>query len=411
MTVAKHRLYWSRMYACLSFRDIFIGIECLDYPQLLGQPLAIPEGLKPAKVSALSAEAAARGVHQGMNLLDAQRRCPQLQVLRARPERYAEMMLNIIAALRMQICTNIEVVAADRLFLDLSRVQAHFSSARELFARIHEVVAGVLAGCSLALAISGDKTTAKMIACRGEAGTTTVIPPWHSANYLRWLPITDITDSGTVMASFLRRHDIEYCGQMRRIPVADMRRQFGQSGKKLWLMSQGRDPASVSMPSPSRLPVTVTEVKVLPPATTALAQIESALFQCTTRISAKLRQHGLLAVKLRLAVEHKGQQNSREIFLAKPDDEDHSLLALCVQFLREVSTEKRASRVLVAATTCLAENEDHTDPFIRQASFVIMNDLAQYFGDQMTSLVALHQRLKPFGLARWHSNLCRRGSS
>ncbi len=404
MTAAgKRRLYWSRMVACLSLRDVSMLIECQDEPRLFGQPLAIVDGGTPARISAVSAAADEAAVNVGMTPREALRQCPELVIRAARPDRYAESVMRLVVALRQQIGPLIELSSSDTLYIDLSRVQSRFSSAQAMFACLHAVTGHVLGESAVALGISGDKTTARVAAGRTAVGETTIIPPWHAAAYLNWLPVTEVLTPGTIMADFLRQQEIAYCGQIRRLPMASLRRRFGQSGKQLWLRTQGRDPTPVAMPDV--VPSGISASKILPPSTSHRAQLEAALFQCVSRLSAKLRQSGLQTRQLCLSADTGDGQFRQRYRLARATEHDSDLLLFCQQFLDELGQVNGIDRVQASTQALVVSADDdrslRQDPLLMGCMRRLQEDLSRRFGRQETMRVALHQRTRSADLSCW----------
>ena len=84
-------IHWPRAIALIDMNAFFASVDQRDFPSLLGQPVAITNGLRGSCVITSSYEARAKGVRTGMRLAEARKLCPNQVQRPARPEVYARV--------------------------------------------------------------------------------------------------------------------------------------------------------------------------------------------------------------------------------------------------------------------------------------------------------------------------------
>ena len=70
--------HWQRAIALLDMNAFFASVEQRDFPSLLGQPVAITNGMRGSCIITCSYEARAFGIHTGMRVREALQLCPHL---------------------------------------------------------------------------------------------------------------------------------------------------------------------------------------------------------------------------------------------------------------------------------------------------------------------------------------------
>ena len=123
--------HWPRAIALIDMNAFFASVDQRDFPSLLGQPVAITNGLRGSCIITSSYEARACGVRTGMRLREARLRCPNLIQRPARPEVYARVSTNIMRAIK-NVCPDVEVFSVDEAFIDITPCQTLNSACRPL---------------------------------------------------------------------------------------------------------------------------------------------------------------------------------------------------------------------------------------------------------------------------------------
>ena len=234
---------WPRIIALIDMAAFFASVEQMDRPEWRGRPIGVTNGERGTCIITSSYEARAFGVKTGMRVKEAKQLCPGFIQVASRPARYTEVSSAIMRALE-DITPDIEIFSVDEAFLDLTHCQSYYNTTAEQIGRLIKQTVFDASGLRCAVGISGDKTTAKWAAKREKVGLT-VVPPWDAEATLANEPVTELCGISDGIGAFLKARGVERCGDMKRIPISAVAQRFGNPGRRLWLMAQGRDPEPV----------------------------------------------------------------------------------------------------------------------------------------------------------------------
>ena len=284
-------LHWQRAIALLDMNAFFASVEQRDFPNLLGQPVAITNGMRGSCIITSSYEARAFGIRTGMRVREALQLCPHLVQRPTRPKVYAKVSRNIMHSL-VQVCPDIEVFSVDEAFIDITSCQKYYGTpeeaARQLKTAIYQA-SGLL--CSLGL--SGDKTTAKYAAKLNKPDGFTVIPPWQAKSTLQHVPVTELCGIAKGIGGFLAQHGVTYCGDMEKLPISVLSRRFGNLGRRIWFMCQGADPDPLHPDVAA--PKSIGHGKIMPPNTRDRGIILTYLQHMCSKVGTRMRRHDMEA--------------------------------------------------------------------------------------------------------------------
>lgn len=281
------------MIALVDMNSFFAAIEQLDNPFWRGRPVAVTNGFKGTCCITNSYEARAYGVKTGTHIRKARELCPGIIQAEARPERYAEVSTKIMRALG-NVTPTLEVFSVDEAFLDLTRCQSLYArmSPHALGLWIKELVYEA-SGLNCSVGLSGDKTTAKWAAKQMKPNGLVVVPPWESEARLSPVPVTDLCGVKAGVGGFLAERGVAYCGEMKHIPISVLAQRFGNPGKRIWLMAQGKDPEPVT--TIVKDPKTIGHGKVIPPNTDDPIVLLTYLRHMAEKVGRRLRKYGFEA--------------------------------------------------------------------------------------------------------------------
>ena len=283
--------HWQRAIVLIDMNAFFASVEQRDFPSLLGQPVAITNGMRGSCIITSSYEARAYGIRTGMRVKEARRLCPHLIQRPTRPRVYAKVSRNIMHAF-VNVCPDIEVFSVDEAFIDVTSCQKLYGTpeqaARELKRAVYNA-SGLL--CSLGL--SGDKTTAKYAAKLNKPDGFTVIPPWQAKSALQYVPVTELCGIAKGIGNFLALHGVHYCGDMEKLPISVLSRRFGNLGRRIWYMCQGADPDPLHPDIAA--PKSIGHGKVMPPNTHDRSTLLTYLQHMCTKVGSRMRRHDMQA--------------------------------------------------------------------------------------------------------------------
>jgi len=282
---------WERMIALVDMNAFFASIEQLDFPELRGKPVAVTNGAVGTCVITSSYEARAFGVKTGMHLKQARQLCPAIIQRAARPERYAEVSTRLMRSLEI-FTPDIEIFSVDEAFLDFTRCWRLYREPRTLALAIQRHVQAV-SGCGCSIGMSGDKTTAKFAAKQKKPNGITLIAPWEAEASLRDVPVTELCGIAEGIGRFLAARGVYTCGDMKHLPIGVLAKRFGNPGRRIWYMCQGKDYEKLQGEIPP--PKTIGHGKVVPPNTRDYTLLLIYLLHMSEKVAARLRRHRFAA--------------------------------------------------------------------------------------------------------------------
>jgi DNA polymerase-4 len=372
---------WSRAIILVDMNAFFASIEQRDRPEWRGRPLGITNGHQGTCVITCSYEARAYGVKTGMRLKQARQLCPGLIQCPADPRRYADTSTAIMQALA-EITPDMEIFSVDEAFLDVTHCQRLLGPPAQI-ARLAKRKVFEASGLLCSVGLSGDKTTAKYAAKLHKPNGLTVIPPWEAAWRLRDVPVTELCGIASGIGGFLARHGVHLCGDMQHLPISVLARRFGNPGRRIWYMAQGRDPEPVQ--TSVAAPKSVGHGKVMPPDTRDREVILTYLLHMSEKVAARLRRHGLKASRFFVGLRASEGWIGGKPYCAIPTDDGQQIMALCQQILQGQWHGQGVHQVQV---TALDPRPAHgqvelfaTDTLKQDAVNAVMDQINQRYGE------------------------------
>lgn len=372
---------WDRMIVMVDMNAFFASIEQRDRPEWRGWPVGITNGLRGSCIITCSYEARAYGIHTGMRLKQARRLCPELVQCPADPQRYAATSTAIMAALR-DITPDIEVFSVDEAFLDVTRCQRLHGTAEDIGRLVKRTVfdaSGIL--CSVG--ISGDKTTCKYAAKLEKPDGLTIIPPREAAARLHDVSVTELCGIAGGIGSFLAEHGVITCGDMHKLPISVLAQRFGNPGRRIWYMCQGRDPAGLQQEVPP--PKSLGHGKVLPPDTRDPELLLTWLLHMSEKVGARLRRHRLQASVFFVGLRTRNGWLGGKQRTALPTDDGSCIMGLCRQVLHATWSGQGAYQVQVTALDPVATGNQpelfHPGDAARTAVNAAVDRVNEHYGE------------------------------
>lgn len=278
---------WPRVIILIDMNCFFAAVEQLDHPEWRQRPVAVTNGSLGTTIITSSYEARAYGIKTGMRLKQARQLCPDLIQAPSRPERYAGISTKIMASLQC-VSPDIEVYSIDEAFLDVTHCQSLLGAPLAIGRLVKQTVTQV-SDLKCSVGISGDKTTAKYAAKLHKPDGLTLINPWDAEQTLAPQLITELSGINKGIAGFLKEYGVVYCGDMKKLPISVLAKRYGNPGRRIWLMAQGKDPENVQ--TEVKLPKTMGHGKTLPPETKDKQLILTYLQHMSEKVALRLRRH------------------------------------------------------------------------------------------------------------------------
>jgi len=180
----------------------FAAIEERDNPSLRGKPLVIggPKGSR-GVVTTCNYEARKYGVHAGMSLTEAGRRCPHAAFLRTFGRKYTWVSLELMALLR-RFSPTVEPYSIDEAFLDATGCLHLWGGAAAFGEAIRAEIRRELR-LTASVGLGPSKTIAKIASGLNKPDGLTVIEPGTVRERLAPLPVEAIPGVGPTTRKLL----------------------------------------------------------------------------------------------------------------------------------------------------------------------------------------------------------------
>ena len=399
--------FWPRAIILVDMNAFFASVEQFDNPGWRGRPVAITHGQQGTCIITCSYEARAYGVKTGMRLKEARVKCPELIQCPARPERYAAISSNIMYALQ-DITPDVEVFSVDEAFLDVTHCQKLLGTPEHIAKLVKQTVFSA-SSLLCSVGISGDKTTAKYAAKQHKPNGLTVVPPWQANDYLKNVPVTDLCGIAKGVGRFLNERQVYVCGDMKRLPIGELARRFGNPGKRIWYMCQGADPVQVETHVAE--PKSIGHGKVIPPNTKDKNIILTYLLHMSEKVAARLRRHNLKAQHFSISLRTHDAWLGAKTKSILPTQDGQLIYKLGTTVLKRYWNGEGLHQVQITATDPHPINGqlelfNETTSIARKSNHV-MDDINQKYGEFCLAPARLLQRSsmpnviapawKPFG--------------
>ena len=324
--------HWPRAIALIDMNAFFASVEQRDFPSLLGQPVAVTNGLRGSCIITSSYEARAQGIRTGMRLNEAHRLCPGLIQRPARPEVYAGISTRIMQAIH-NVCPDVEVFSVDEAFIDITPCQQLYGSPEATGHLLKQAVYRA-SGLLCSIGISGDKTTAKYAAKLNKPDGFTVILPWEAKQRLQHVPVTELCGIGKKIGEFLDGYGVRYCGDMEKLPISVLARRFGNPGRRIWYMCQGEDPDPLH--TDVAAPKSIGHGKVMAPNTLSRQVILTYLQHMCSKVGVRLRRHDFEAHTFWFGLRTERDWLGEKIHLPSFSSDHRDIYQYCQQKLNHI---------------------------------------------------------------------------
>jgi DNA polymerase-4 len=249
-------------------------------------------------VSTASYEARRYGVRSAMPGTTARRLCPEGIFIAPRMARYAEVSDQVFAVFDT-ITPLVEGLSLDEAFLDVTASRRLLGDEVAIARRIKAEVRA-RTGLTCSIGVARNKLVAKMASEFGKPDGLSVIAPDEVVAVLDPLPVGKLWTIGKVSADALAKLGIATIGDLRRAPVALVRRALGNHAESAQRLAAGIDERAVL---PDRDEKSLGAEHTFDADLTTPDEAHAWLLRLTERVAARMRRHGregrTVTVKLR----------------------------------------------------------------------------------------------------------------
>lgn len=304
----------------VDFDSFFASVEQHDDPSLRGRPLAVvPVNAENTCCLAASKEAKEHGIRTGTGIAEARERCPEIELVLARPARYIEMHKQFMAAIEdcihHDLAASIDEVPCFLIGRERKRDNA-VAIAHNIKARLVEV--GISPSMTCSIGIASNKFLAKTASDMNKPDGLTVIEQDDLPHALHALELRDFCGIGPSMERRLRASGIHTSTQLCAATREHLRAAWGSiEGERYWLQLRGFD-----LPERKTTRGSIGHSHVLGPELRSYEGTRAVLFKLLAKAAMRMRHDKFLVGGMAIRVRFVGLESrfERDIPFAPIDD-------------------------------------------------------------------------------------------
>ena len=341
----------------LDMDAFFASVEIMKNSRLTGLPVIVGGTGGRSVVSSCSYEARRFGIHAGMPMAIALRRCPAARVVRGDYEDY-EKQSAIITEIIAEEGPVFEKASIDEFYVDISGMDKYIGCvrwSRELRQRI-----GKETGLPLSAGLAVNKLVAKVRAGEAKPNGSGWVNAGAERAFLAPLPVRKIPSVGRETARKLSLLGIRKTGTLSQVPVDLLEREFGKPGRELHRRANGIDHRPVvpyterkSLSAEHTFQTDTLEVEVL----------RRCLRDLTMGLGFDLRQRGKLAARVTVKIRYTDFNTYSRSKRIKYTAHDQQLLPVVDQLFTELFNRRQCIRLVGVRLDRLAAGHTQLDLF------------------------------------------------
>ncbi len=291
-----------RMILHLDMDAFFISVEQRDDPSLKGKPAAVCGSLSRSVVTSATYEARSYGVHAGMSIQEAKRRCPCLILVKGDHSKYTQTSARIFSILK-EYTPLVEVASIDEAYLDITGSLLLFDSPLNI-ARLIKNRIRKEENLTCSIGIAPNKLLAKLGSRLEKPDGLVLIEKERVPEILEDLPVERLHGIGPKLARALKSINIFTCGQLGRYPVSFLIKRFGAIGQRLHEMGQGLDDRPVLPFDEEEEAKSIGHSVTLEEDTSDPDRVRKVLLLLSERVSRRMRREGYYGSRVVLTIRY-----------------------------------------------------------------------------------------------------------
>ena len=229
---------FSKAILHLDMDAFFASVEIKKNSRLAGKPLIVGGLGGRGVVTSCNYESRHFGIHSGMPMAIALRRCPMARVVRGDYEDY-EKHSNIITEIIAEEGPVFEKASIDEFYVDISGMDRYIGCrqwSRELYQRIRKET-----GLPLSAGLATNKLVSKVRAGEAKPNGSGWVERGKEKSFLAPLAVRKIPSIGRETARKLSLLGIRKTGTLSQVPVDLLEREFGKPGREFHRRANGID--------------------------------------------------------------------------------------------------------------------------------------------------------------------------
>lgn len=341
----------------LDMDAFFASVEIMKNSRLAGLPVIVGGTGGRGVVSSCSYEARHFGIHAGMPMAVALRRCPAAKVIRGDYEDY-EKHSAIVTEIIAEEGPLFEKASIDEFYIDISGMDRYIGCiqwSKELRARI-----GRETGLPLSAGLAINKLVSKVRAGEAKPNGSGWVAAGAERAFLSPLPVRKIPLVGRETARKLSLLGIRKTGTLSQVPINLLEREFGKPGRELHRRANGIDHRPV-VPYTDRKSFS-TEHTFQTDTIDVLA-LRRCLRDMTMRLGYDLRQAGKLTAGITVKIRYTDFNTYTKSRRIKYTAHDQQLLPIVDKLFTDLFTRRQCIRLVGVRFDRLAAGHTQLDLF------------------------------------------------
>lgn len=290
----------------------FASVEQVLNPILKGKAVLVggPSGTR-GIVSAASYEARKFGIHAGMAMYLATRKCPHAVIVPGNFDAYRKFSRGMYEIFT-KYTPDVEMASIDEAYLDISGCKLlhkrdYPEIAKTILLEIHKKL-----GLSISCGMASSKIVAKVASSQNKPHKLTIVPYGSEAKFLAPMPLRAMPGIGPKTFAYLDAQGLQKIEDLAKMTVAEVLEKFGVQAIPLWKHSLGIDnsPVISAHAQPKSISKEHTFYERDPDKTTALKYLK----ELATIVFEKLRAHRLRARTVFIKIRYKNADSGTAIF-------------------------------------------------------------------------------------------------
>lgn len=336
----------------LDLDAFYATVEMLLNPALRGKPLIVAMGDINTRgvVATASYEARKFGVHSAMGLREAKRLCPQAIIVPVRHKIYSEHSQRVMNLLR-EMSPLVEQVSIDEAYIEIESERNGVEVAREIQRRIHDEL-----HLSCTISVASNKLVSKVACNTVKPRGFIVVPDGDEEKFLAPLPVGKIPGAGHVTRAKLKsKWNVETVGDLARVPVEELRAEFGKHGVYLSEGAHGQDDSPIVT---DRATKSISQENTFERDVRTRDILERDLDEMSGRVARELEHEQLKARTIVLKLRYEDFTTiTRQTTLRVPMANEATIRKIARELLRTHWDSTRAVRLIGVGVHNLVENE------------------------------------------------------
>ncbi len=296
--LVRHRALASLNLAHIDCDAFYATVEKRDNPELADKPVIIGGG-KRGVVSAACYISRTYGVRSAMPMFKALALCPSAIVIRPDMAKYVRVGREVRRA--MQALTPlVEPLSIDEAFLDLSGTRrVHGMIPAKVLARFAQSIEREI-GVTVSVGLSCNKFLAKIASDLDKPRGFATIDQEEARIMLAEKPVNFIFGVGPATQERLIQRGFRLIADLQRADEAELMKQFGGEGQRLWRLARGLDDRRVVADRGAK---TISSETTFETDIRDFATLERLLWRLSEKVSSRLKSSELAGSTITLKLK------------------------------------------------------------------------------------------------------------